>query len=588
MTVTGRITLFLWVLLTAWGAHTQEWDAVEAGAVRDGKTDNTAVFQRLLDKAGEMGGGTVKVPSGRYRVKGTLSIPGSVILEGTFRVPPTNRRGAALDHNGSVLLAYAGRGTQEGEPFIRLDGNMATISGLIVEYPEWRQSDVPPVPYPPCVLCEGHDNVGILNCCFVNPYEAVRFVNVARYIVRNLYGHPSWRGLYIDACYDIGRVENCHFWPFSVVYLQDDPYCKWINTYGVAFEFARTDWQYVLNTFCFGYGVGYKFSQSKHGACNGNFLGIGADSCRRGVLVEQAQSAGLLITNGEFVGRWGSADSVCVEIGKEARGKVSLANCSFWGPNDRCVWHRSPEAQFTATGCHFGEYDVNGMGVPAVQIDASKAILQGNTFGEGVLHAQIGKDVQSAILIGNQATTGFHAENNAGERTQLLSNEKDPVVWTDEARAHYRINIGSPGDGRYLRRWHPRESGGGRVGHKATCRWSTTSSMLHLPVLPHTEYTVIVDVRPSQHAASEEAGIYLGRERLAGLPVNRDTLVVRIPPLDTDYAVIELRCEDWRPADQTEGSVDSRTLGVMFYAVTVRAENAGDRIFNANTGRWIE
>ena len=30
---------------------------------------------------------------------------------------------------------------------------------------------------------------------------------------------------------------------------------------------------------------------------------------------------GLLITNGEFVGRWSSTDSVCIEIGPKAEGQ---------------------------------------------------------------------------------------------------------------------------------------------------------------------------------------------------------------------------------------------------------------------------
>ena len=149
-------------------------------------------------------------------------------------------------------------------------------------------------------------------------------------------------GIFVDECYDIGHIENIHFWPFGVAYNPEDPYCKWVNTEGVAFELARTDWHYVSNTFCFGYGVGYKFSESKAGATNGNFLGLGADSCRRAVLVEQAQPPGLLITNGEFVGRWSSTDSVCIEIGPQVEGKVSLTNCSFWGPIDRCIWMRSP------------------------------------------------------------------------------------------------------------------------------------------------------------------------------------------------------------------------------------------------------
>jgi len=30
-------------------------------------------------------------------------------------------------------------------------------------------------------------------------------------------------------------------------------------------------------------------------------------------------------------------------------------------------------------------------------------------------------------------------------------NQADPIVWTEEARAHYRIEIGAGGDGRYIK-----------------------------------------------------------------------------------------------------------------------------------------
>ena len=59
------------------------------------------------------------------------------------------------------------------------------------------------------------------------------------------------------------------------------------DAHGDAFVFGRSDWQYVLNTFCFGYHAGYRFIRSKTGDCNGNFLGIGADDCETSIVVEQ-------------------------------------------------------------------------------------------------------------------------------------------------------------------------------------------------------------------------------------------------------------------------------------------------------------
>ena len=409
--------------LPARGQSTVRWNVVEMGAVADGATDNTAAFQKALDAAGKAGGGIVEAPAGRYRINGTLSVPQGVTLQGTYRVPPT-RTNMQQKPDGTILQAYAGRGSEQGPPFIRLAGENSAIAGLVVEYPQWKQSDVPPVPYPPCVESHDTNNVGITECCFLNPYEAIKLVRAQRHLVRNVTGYPSKRGIFVDECYDIGHIENVHFWPFGVEYKPDDPYCKWVNTQGVAFELARTDWHYVFNTFCFGYGVGYKFTSSKAGSTNGNFLGLGADCCRRAVLVEQAQSPGLLITNGEFVGRWGSTDSVCLEIGPQVEGKVSLVNCSFWGPIDRCIWMRSPLGQVTASACHFVDWDNHGKGAPAIQLDAGKAIVQGCTFAKEGTHVLAGKEVRSAILTGNQAQGGFRTENQAGKRLQTFANEE--------------------------------------------------------------------------------------------------------------------------------------------------------------------
>ncbi|HPA21411.1 MAG TPA: glycosyl hydrolase family 28-related protein [Verrucomicrobiae bacterium] len=555
------------------------WSVGDARAIGDGETDHTATFQRLLDEAGRAGGGVVEVPAGRYVIRGSLSVPSGVTLQGTYRVPPTARKGAVTNLTGTVLLAYAGRGSTNGPPFISLAGNCAAISGLIVAYPEWRQEDVPPVPYPPCVMSRGTENVGVLDCLLLNPYEAIRLESAHRHLVRNVTGYPSMRGLYVDMCGDIGRIENVHFWPFGVMYKPNNPFCEWVNTQGVAFELARTDWEYVLNTFCFGYGIGYRFSQSKHGSANGNFLGIGADSCQRAVVVEQAQKPGLLISNGEFVGRWSSTDAVCLEIGPAAEGKVSLSNCSFWGPIDRCVWMRSPTGQFTAGACNFLNWDNRGVGSPAIQLDAGRAIIQGCTFDQEGLHVQVGSEVTSAILTANQASGGFFVENKAGRRAQIALNEEGAVQWTREALLNYRLQVGAQGDGRYLSGWH------GRDGGKRPSRWSMPVSRLVLPVAPGERYSIILEAQVPSVAVSPESGLYLGGKQLAPLKAGAP-ISAEIPPSAEEQVTLELRANGWVPQKLNAASRDPRTLGVQVFSVTMKASNAGARLFNANTGEW--
>lgn len=565
------------------------WDAAGMGALGDGQADDTAAFQNALDSAGEAGGGVVHVPAGTYRINGSLRIPAGVTLEGTFRVPPTCSYGKGPEMVGSVLHAYAGRGSREGEPFIRLAGNTATLAGFIITYPEWKQEDVPPVPYPPAVAAEHVEDVGVLDCCIVNASEALFFQNSARFIVRNVFGYPSVRGLYIDACYDISRVENCHFWPFGVSYRHDDPFCKWVNTNGVAFEFARTDWQYVTHTFCFGYGVGYRFSKSESGACNGSFVGIGADSCRRPVLVMDAQPPGLLITNGEFVGRWGSEDSVGIEVARTAgAGKVSLSNCSFWGPIDRCIWQRSPRTQLTVMGTNFCSWDNAYRGSPAIQLDAGKAIIQGNTFGDGDTHVLVGRDVESAVLVGNQAGGGFVCENQAGDRTQLLANEPRGVKWPGKSKRHYVVDVGSDGDRPYAKEWHGQEKAAEWPEGEGTKRWSQAKSILKLPIEPGKPYTITLEAHVPPHAMSPGNGLYVGDTCVLPFPGKEGLVAIAgtLPVSREDTIVLRLQVKGWCPKDVIQGSNDDRTLGIAVRSVTMKSKRAPHTPYNANTGEW--
>ncbi len=548
-------------------------NVTDLGAKNDGSADATQSFQQALDKVSDMGGGMVLVPAGTYKILGTLKIPAGVTLQGTFRTPPTSEYHNKPNLVGSILHAYFGRNDPKAEPFITLAGNNATLAGFIIKYPEWSKKDVPPVPYPPTVYSHGTTDVAVYDCCIINPYEALHFQDSARMMVRNVFGYPSYRGLYIDACYDISRVENCHFWPFGVAYNPNDPYCLWINENGTAFEFARTDWQYVTNTFCFGYGVGYKFSRTKNGACNGNFLGIGADCCRRAVLVEDCQPYGLLITNGEFVGRWESIDSAGIEILPDAGyGKVSLNNCAFWGPLDRSIWHRSAKTQLTVIGTHFWDWDVNGKGHPAIQIDRGKAIVQGNTFHWGLSHVAVGRDVVSAIITGNQAEGGLYIMNYAGKKTQLAYNETPPDMPKKDMLKNYILDIGGIGDRNFLENWHGSESAPewGKPG--ISKRWSKQNSAIRLPILPNKEYTLTLDVYIPPQARQGDSAILLNDEVLASLVDKQglQKISVKIPPQNQEFVIFNIRSHAWVPKDYDPNSSDTRSLGIAVSQIQMK------------------
>jgi hypothetical protein len=297
------------------------------------------------------------------------------------------------------------------------------------------------------------------------------------------------------------------------------------------------------------------------------------------VLVEQAQPPGLLISNGEFVGRWGSTNSVCVEIGPDVEGTVSLVNCSFWGPIDRCVWMRGAAGQFTASACHFLDWDNGGAGSPALQLDAGRTIIQACAFNRNKLHVAVSSNVTSAILSANQAEGGFRVKDLAGKRTQMALNEQNPVQWTETARAGYWLDVGGPGDGPYLEGWHDPEKAG------RPFRWSLATSRLLLPVLPGKRYSLSLEQNVPAQALTPEAGLYVAGQRVAPLK-SEPVLTASLPPASGDTLEAEIRCQGWVPQKAIPGSGDPRVLGVQVFRLTMTAEGAGAGSFNANTGQF--
>ena len=292
------------------------------GALGDGKTDDTISFQKALDAAGKAGGGVVHAPRGNYFFAGQLNVPSAVTLKGIWESVPAHNgiRDAGLPKptdDGTTFLITGNAGTEDGPPFLTLNHN-STLKGVVLYYPDQNPAEEPK-PYPWAIAMRGK-NPAVLAVEVLNPYNGIDATQNERHLIRDVQGQPLRRGILVDAIYDIGRIENVHFNPWWSL----QPKVRaWMQEHGEAFIFGRTDWQYVLNTFCFGYNVGYKFIATKAGVCNGNFLGLGADDCFTAVAVEQSAPMGLLISNGEFVSFHGP-DPTMIRVSTNNTGRWKL------------------------------------------------------------------------------------------------------------------------------------------------------------------------------------------------------------------------------------------------------------------------
>ncbi len=366
-----------------------------------------------LDTVHRNGGGSVYAPAGRYLFRGVLNIPVGVTLRGSFVCVPSHtgirdQGQSKPGEDGTALLVTSGRGKEDGEPFITLNTNSA-LSGLTIYYPE-QIADGAPIAYPWAIAMRGK-NPAALDLELLNPYQGIDASRNERHIIRNVSGQPLRRGIWVDAIYDIGRIENVHFNPW---WNSHGAVFRWQMENGEAFLFGRADWEYVLNTFCFGYRVGYKFTHSSTGECNGNFLGIGADDCNRAVLVEQSAPYGLLITNGEFTSFHGD-DPTMVEVADTNSGVVRFCNSAFWGPCNQI-------AKIGGTGtvgfsdCTFVEW---GADRAAIQARSGSVLIKGCEFRQSKPHIALEANVDRAVIVGNLFAGPSQIRNASNKDAQI-------------------------------------------------------------------------------------------------------------------------------------------------------------------------
>jgi hypothetical protein len=400
------------------------------GAKGDGKTDDTDAFQKALDSFGKQGG-TVYAPRGTYFFAGHLNVPQAVTLKGAFESVPSHNgiRNPGMPKpgdDGTTFIVTENHGKEDAPPFITLNTN-STLKGVVMY---WSLQDPEKIPaaYPWGIAMRGK-NPAVLDVEMLNPYNAIDASKNERALIRNISGQPLRRGIYVDGIYDIGRIENVHWNPW---WSMKRELFNWQKENGEAFIFERTDWHYVLNTFCFGYKVGYKFGSSKEGACNGNFLGIGADLCQNSVLVDQSAPFGILITNGEFVAFQGD-DPTMVVVNDSNQGNVRFVNCAFWGPCHQ-IAKINGKGNIGFSDCIFVQWDGKNENRFALQVNSGSVSIRGCDFGIPKPQISLGENVVRAIVSENMVRGEVLIENKA-KTSYIEGNLGLPVTERQERRS---------------------------------------------------------------------------------------------------------------------------------------------------------
>jgi hypothetical protein len=411
-------------VLAAATSHASGTDTVDVrdfGAKGDGQTDDTAAFQKALDEAAR-GGGTVRAGRGNYYFAGHINVPRGVTLEGHWKTAPSHdglrdRRGPKPTDDGTTFLVTEGADTEEGPAFITLHHN-STLKGVVIYYPDQKIDDEP-ISYPYAIAMRGN-SPAVLQVELLNPYNGIDASRNQRHLIRDVTGQPLRRGILVDEIYDVGRIENVHFNPW---WSMRPSLHQWQMDHGEAFLFGRSDWQYIVNTFCFGYQVGYRFIETKAGVCNGNFLGLGADDCQTAVVVDASAPMGLLITNGEFVSFHGP-DPTMVDVKSTNRGTVRFVNCAFWGPCHQ-IARIAGRGTVGFSDCTFMQWDHAREGRHALQIESGSVLIRGCEFREDKPQVELGEQVRRAVISDNLFRGSERITNRSQGSVKIANNAED-------------------------------------------------------------------------------------------------------------------------------------------------------------------
>jgi len=402
------------------------------GAKADGATDDTAAFQRALDAAAAVPASTVHAPAGRYRIGGTIRVPASTTLRGDFTGPG--------GRTGTILLVTGGRGRADGPGCVALAGGKSALIGFVFEYPEQSAEAKEPVPYP-FAITTGH-SARIEEVFLYNAYQGIELDGAHAALVRNVWGEPLRVGIRADHCYDIVRVENVHFWPY---FTTGKPMRGWVQSHGVAFEFGRSDWQSILNTFCYGYHTGYRFYKTGEvhpspgtsypaGVTNGTFVGIGADCVAIGIDVEDAFAIGVSVTNGSFAPFGASPNSRGVLLREGNTGNLTLTNCNFWAVPGTLIEVRGGSLNLNA--CNIHEWALHAKSAPCIVQSGGRLNVNACTFNRGGALAVLSGESTRALFQGNMGTEPLQVSNGIGERLTAAAN--NPPVALAPARSGRR------------------------------------------------------------------------------------------------------------------------------------------------------
>ena len=419
----------------------------EYGAKQEAAYDNTTAFQAALDAVYENGGGTVFVPSGSWRLDGSLAIPDGVTLCGRWNEP--NPVGVTE----TLLLVYDGRGTTSGS-FIEI-GESAGVQNLSFYYPEQTLANV--APYPPTIFDPNGSAASAVNLTLYNPYTGIMITEPGGLdttelcMVHDVFMSPLSMGIVRSRVSDVPRIYRVNigaqYWGYQDTTVSESAVASHMraNTTGISYG-----WQSIINL------NGATIEDCKDGVLLTEVPGWKIDQF---VYQSPAQSAitGCLITNcvtginidkvTERFDVFNCTINADTPLRIAYRGIISLNNCNLSGIDTliKKESDSSPNVQ-TVLSCYETVFTRSTSVSPVVDFTDGTVELVNCAFGSGP-HLQVDLDVTGVRLAGNTQSGSFETLGSIADPSRYLeqSTASLPVIPIEVRQGYSFPEVRMPG-----------------------------------------------------------------------------------------------------------------------------------------------
>lgn len=282
-----------------------------------GQEDSTWGIQLALNAARRMGGGTVWLPAGQYRITGKLSIPAFVTLRGDWQDPDQG-----TEYGTVLLMDIPSTTSYDNSGSINISGS-AGVMGLTIYYPKQDLNNVQPYPFTFYVsgLGDGYMMQSIVNCTLINAYKGIgacvqEGTPHEMLTIENVKGTVLAMGAEIYNQADVGTWKGVHFspdyWanaPQAYAPPQRAELAAYTRANTIGFRFGDLEWTQLANIRLSDMQIGIHAVKGKRIEFAGSIYDAQVTNCGTAMLIDHMDE------------RWG-----CVIAKSILSGDRSLVN----------------------------------------------------------------------------------------------------------------------------------------------------------------------------------------------------------------------------------------------------------------------